>query len=495
MNRDISGLYKVPIMIQKVFFLFIYIILPLNYVYPIFEPISGFQDAYIKRISISSLDPNLIYIASKNSLYRSQDNLKTIKKLFVFKNEEVMHILPDPYIVDTVYVATSRHLYKIKDNKITKLFTCSQEETIYSATKLEDEIYIGTSNSLYVASEDILKWKKIPGLIDTSIYFIKNADTGLFLATDRGIYFFDKEHNIKRLLIKRANDGKEEETNITCTVIEVDLFDKERIWLGTTKGIYRSTNNGKDWERLYISSIDNLYINCFAQSGLEKDVLYVGTNKGLFKMNINKLEANLLSEGIHANQINWIQFNRGGEIYLATDKGLFKEEYFTKFKQISLEELLKDEPSIEEIQEAALRYNEVSPDKITKWRRMLKIRALAPTISWRYDKVIYGSSKGEFAVGPRDWGLSFSWNMADLIWNSYEDDVDTRSRLNTQLRLDILDEVNRIYFERLRLKQELLTSLQGKEEIFQKELRFKELTAMLDGYTGGYLSKRIKSKR
>ncbi|MCM8786937.1 MAG: hypothetical protein NC935_02660 [Candidatus Omnitrophica bacterium] len=478
--------------IKKVFFLFIFILFPLK-CYPVFKLMDDIKDPYIKRMCILPLKPNTIYIASKNSLYKSQDNFKTIKTLFTFKDEEIMHIFSDTYLADTVYIITTRHLYKIKNDNLNRLFSCPEEETIYSIAKLKDKIYLGTNNGLYTAQEDILVWQKIQGLIDTNIYFIKNIDTGLFLATDKGVYFFDKEHNIKRLLIKRAS--QEEETNITCTVIEVDLFEKERIWLGTTKGLYLSTNNGKDWQRLYIAPIDNLYINCFAQSTLEKDMLYVGTNKGLFKININTHQASQIFEGLYTNQINWIQFNNEGGIYLATDKGLFSEQYFTEFQQTPLEELLKEEPSIQEIQEAALRYNEVSPDKITKWRRMLKIRAFAPTISWSYDKTItYDSGRDRYFIGPRDWGLSFSWNMADLIWNSYEDDVDTRSRLNTQLRLDILDEVNRLYFERLRLRQQLLSPSLSKEERFQKELRLKELTAILDGYTGGYFSKKLNKR-
>ncbi len=70
--------------------------------------------------------------------------------------------------------------------------------------------------------------------------------------------------------------------------------------------------------------------------------------------------------------------------------------------------------------------------------------------------------------------------------------MDTRSRLNTQLRLDILDEINRVYFERLRLKRELSAGAFDEEELFRKRLRLEELNAILDGYTGGYFSKRLK---
>ncbi|MFH1940230.1 MAG: hypothetical protein ABIK21_08815, partial [bacterium] len=171
-----------------------------------------------------------------------------------------------------------------------------------------------------------------------------------------------------------------------------------------------------------------------------------------------------------------------------TSKGLFKGDYFTPTCQSkNLGVMINQEPSIEEIQQAALRYNEVHPDKIRKWRNALKYRALFPEVSLDYDKIVATSSG--HTVGPRDWGMSFSWDVGDLIWNTYEDDVDTRARLNTQLRLDILDEINRVYFERLRLKHEILASSFSDEELFQKSLRLKELTAILNGYTGEYFSR------
>lgn len=476
---------------ELILFLF-FSLLCFNYSYPIFQQVEGIDDANIKIILTLSLKPNLAYIASKNSLYKSDDFLKTFNKVYVFKDEEIVYLLADLKLANVIYVATTRHIYKVEADKVSKIFLCPEEETIYSFSKFKDKFIVGTSNGLYISEENILKWHKLQSLLDVSVYFIEQTESGLFLATSKGVYFLDNDQNIKRLFVLRGRD--EEEVGLISTVIKVDLFKKDRIWLGTTKGIYFSLNNGKDWEKLNIQTISNLSIRCLAQSNSETGTIYVGTDKGLFKINIEKLKVEQIFEGLSANLINWIQFDSNGKLYLATDKGLFKNEYFTEENNAILENILKEEPPIEEIQQQALKYNDVHPDKITKWRNMLKLRALLPTIRWDYDKTItYDSGSDRYFIGPRDWGLSFSWNMGDLLWNSYEDDVDTRSRLNTQLRLDILDEINRIYFERLRLKRQLLDNSLNEDELFQKQLRFKELTAMLDGYTGGYFSKRLKN--
>jgi hypothetical protein len=64
-----------------------------------------------------------------------------------------------------------------------------------------------------------------------------------------------------------------------------------------------------------------------------------------------------------------------------------------------------------------------------------------------------------------------------------------------QLRDDILDEVTKLYFERIRVKMELNSlSLEERKKRFEKELRLQELTASLDAFTGGYFSQHLKSK-
>jgi hypothetical protein len=58
-----------------------------------------------------------------------------------------------------------------------------------------------------------------------------------------------------------------------------------------------------------------------------------------------------------------------------------------------------------------------------------------------------------------------------------------------QLRNDILDELNKIYFERRKVKMELAHfSQQDPKKDLEKRLRLEELTASLDALTGGYFS-------
>jgi len=66
-----------------------------------------------------------------------------------------------------------------------------------------------------------------------------------------------------------------------------------------------------------------------------------------------------------------------------------------------------------------------------------------------------------------------------------------------QLREDLVDKVTRAYFERRRLQVLSLIHADPDDpsaqmEQLDRELRIQELTGMIDGLTGGFLSKQLK---
>jgi len=474
---------------KKFLFVFFLIIFPFHSAFSLFQPVAGIDDSYIKDVIVSSFDARYIYSASKNSLYRSKDYGKTFRQTFSFIDEEIKRIFFDPYLANTIYVATSRNFYRISQQK-ERLFTCPDEEIILTAAKDSGVFYLGTNKGFYVAYEDILKWSKISQSDELLIYYIEPAKEITYLATSRGVYVFNKEDSkLRRVFITR--ESQEDDPNILIpAIVKSDIFDKRKIWLGTSQGLFYSEDSGKVWRKLSLQGIDNLSIISMSQTNLEKDTIYLGTLDGFFKVNYTNKDSQEIFEGLYASRINQITFSSKGKVYLATAKGLFENNYFTASNGKSkLDEILDRMPPIEEVLEKAMRYNEVHPEKIRKWRNALKYRALFPDVRLDYDKTInYDSGSDKYYTGPNDWGVSFSWDVGDLLWNYYEDDVDTRSRLNTQLRIDILEQTVRIYYEIVRLYNEIENLSSDDEEFFKTQLRLRELISLLDSYTGGYFS-------
>lgn len=184
---------------------------------------------------------------------------------------------------------------------------------------------------------------------------------------------------------------------------------------------------------------------------------------------------------------------------------------YPEYESIDIElenllELFKSEPSINEVQEAAVRYAEVYPEKIRDWRRAANISALLPRISLGIDRnkadtyEIYTSSTQQYIVeGPsRDsdgWDITLIWSLGDLIWNDDQAEIDARSTHMVQLRRSILSRVNEAYFERQRLQLELLKVTPGSIDKIRREIRISELNAELDGLTGGFFTRSLNGKK
>lgn len=161
------------------------------------------------------------------------------------------------------------------------------------------------------------------------------------------------------------------------------------------------------------------------------------------------------------------------------------------------------EPSIGELQRAAIRYAEVYPEKITNWRKQVAVKALMPKIAVGYDNNIYqtiGTSTKNSQVyfwegpddGSRGWDVTATWDLSDLIYNESQTSIDSRSKLMVQLRNDILDQLNAAYFQRKKLKRELERISDNTSQAYlEREIKIEELAATIDGLTGGYLTQRL----
>ena len=89
--------------------------------------------------------------------------------------------------------------------------------------------------------------------------------------------------------------------------------------------------------------------------------------------------------------------------------------------------------------------------------------------------------------------IAMSWDLAGIIWSDDQTSIDNRSRLTTQLRNDILDDLRRAYFERKRLQFEVAANPpKDLTARFDKELRIQELTQTLDDLTGNYFTEHVK---
>lgn len=167
----------------------------------------------------------------------------------------------------------------------------------------------------------------------------------------------------------------------------------------------------------------------------------------------------------------------------------------------------ENEPTLREVQLAAIEYYNVSPDTIRSLRSRARRKALMPGLSvggstfrqssaLAVDDIIFRAAgiarfedQNSAYVGVT---ASLSWNLDRLVFNAEE--LDVMSLIGIQD--GIQREVTTLYYVRRRLQiEQQLSPPSTLAARLGAELRLEELTGLLDAYTGGFFSKAISKKK
>lgn len=194
----------------------------------------------------------------------------------------------------------------------------------------------------------------------------------------------------------------------------------------------------------------------------------------------------------------------------------------TPVPTISLEEIsaaFANEPTIQDVQSAAVRYAEVDSNLYSSWRNGARNRALIPEtfqVSVGHDTdddTDYSKSKtislsgNTVTIGPDDesWGhdtdddwdyeVRLKWTLQDFVFNPDMLRVSAETQDQVEFRQSILSEVTKLYFDRKRLKAEIVLDPQVDISIqVKRQLRLEEITAALDSMTGGFFTDEIRKR-
>jgi len=474
----------------------------------------------IRTACLVTDNPGVIYIGSKNRVLKTEDAGKRWRALLSVsgRNSNINFLYFNPQDKNLIYAASGNGLFYSFDRgkswqRIFKGKNYTENECRGLAIS-KNNIYLITAGGLFFSQDNGRNWHKTTGLGSQEMFSIAcdrrepdciylSSAAGVFKSRDGGCswkkaFFISAAEE----QFEEGGEGEEERrTTENVIIIRIDPNNPGHIYLSTPKGIYASSDRGDSWEALSSSGFIESKIRFLLVS--DEGGIYALGSKRVFKYSQGYWQS--ISYGLEAGELYSLNSGRGGDLYVCAARGLFKTNalYFKgQQAQRVISVYFKDEPEISEVQRAAIKYAEVSPEKIERWRKQATKKAWLPQVSvgldreasdlWHWEtgsttKSIDDSlRKGREYVG---WDVSISWDLGELIWNEDQTSIDVRSRLMVELRDDILDNVTKLYFERIRLKMEIDSiPIEDYRKRMDKELRLKELTASLDALTGGYFS-------
>ncbi len=164
------------------------------------------------------------------------------------------------------------------------------------------------------------------------------------------------------------------------------------------------------------------------------------------------------------------------------------------------------EPTLEELQHAALIYQDADLETARRWRKAPRRAALLPAIKFVVDHDLErDESLDRYQDEPDRWGAdtdkdlgfqaSAQWKLDELVFNSDEIRVWSALADRASRREALLTMLVGYYFERRRLQlQRLLAPSADLVQTAEMKLKIRELTASIDALTGGLLSSALKKK-
>jgi len=453
--------------------------------------------AHFTRLAIASGEPSAFLAATDRGLYASFDGGVRWSRIFRGSGTgeaECTHVAFHPSQRETALLGTRDGLF------------CSLD-----GGRHWQEVNVPP------AARDVIHFAFDPRdpdrlyLLASGGLFIGNLATGAWQQAWNGVVA-EKTAVEEPASVDTTQTDEENGSLHRLSAIAADPQQSDTCYLAGSRGLARSLDGGRTWRWLTRAGLGAGEVSQLLLRAHSPLVVFAATPQGVARYDPQPERWTLLAQGMAAIRIHDLAATER-HLWAATDLGLYRYqiepglETFGEGPPPSAQELLANfvhEPTMAEVREAAIRYAEVQPEKIRRWRRQAALQALLPTVNFGFDRDEsrdVSIDEGTFPryqlveTDDRDRGFDFSvdWNLGELIWNQDQTSIDVRSKLMVQLRDGIVDEVTRTYFERRRLQVALLTEpVRDAKARLEEELRLQELTALLDGLTGGYFSQHLK---
>ncbi len=289
------------------------------------------QDGIIKKIynyknGISKNAVRPILIDAEKNLWVGTDGNGLFKKnsesfTFINKNQQ----LPEEYINcvfeedKTVWLGIkSNGLVKYTGGNITNYLPDAKKKNqlidrdVNAIIRLEDKLYFGTNSGLcYLKNEEFFKFEQGEFKEKFILSLYKSNNNVLFVGTVEGLY------QLNNGKVSQVNEVNQFSNNGEFIIYKIIEDNSKNIIIATNLGLIRLKNNKAE----LISKVDDSDVNSVCLDN--RNSYWAGTESGLYVLSNSKLTP-ILFEKKKLGYVNFVITKDSKTLYVGTNNGLFK---------------------------------------------------------------------------------------------------------------------------------------------------------------------------
>jgi hypothetical protein len=459
--------------------------------------------------AIVSTQEDSILIGASHGIYRFDPKTLEAKSLLSIPvgRGPVLDMAVDPFDPSIVLAVISQGIYLSLNNGETWQalpFSTVGEWELTSAAISADHLWVGSNEGLFVRGWQNPVWQPFAGTLNQKGIFdlaYDSARSTLFIGAEDGLYQIAKDHATRVFSTK--------------SVSEI-VSGPQRIYFRSEAGLFAW--DGGQAHLLVSGGIDAIAVS-------EPGWLAYHSNVGTLLSDDEGKSWKVFPEPLR--EVTKL-FGDRERLWVLTEQKVWDLDIDRKFFKREVTALpipekgnpFSDEPTIEQVHQAAIQYAQVSQKFPNSWRRRVRKKSWLPKLNvgvtydrdrdtgFSLDDTLFGSSTNQvIIVAPEisdvsgsdgesiQYDLDLEWNLDRLVYDSDELSVAKQVEDLVELRGDILDQVTKVYYQRRRLQWEFLMST-PKDPLKKNDLRLQieELTSLLDGWTGGFFSMNLQKE-
>ena len=287
----------------------------------------------IVLIQLHPKNPDIIYVATNDYIYKSRDGGRTWANLSKgMSHSRVIAMAVDPVYPATIYAGTKGDaVYKSYDGgqRWTSMRSGLDDATISSVVNQfvfdpfdNNHIFLATTMGIFETKSGGGNWtKKMEGMKEVLMVVTLEMDptrpATLFAGTSGGVYKSINEgahwEKVNNGLVPPEMVKTSRALNVTS--IRVDAFEPDTAYAATLAGLYKTTDGAKSWMRIGESLSDQMIIAMILDR-TKKGVIYITGRDGVHRSEDGGMTWKTLNKGFTTTNVRSIAQS-------ATDPNLF----------------------------------------------------------------------------------------------------------------------------------------------------------------------------